>query len=217
MSIAPPSRNPTNDGSLQGVLDLVARKLLQSIDDMLPAQVIAYDRASNLANVQPYISLLTTDGVVVRRAQIVAVPVLRMGGNGVVMSFSLSPGDPGWIKANDRDISLYTQNQAETVPNTGRMHSFSDGVFIPDAFKGVTINSGHINHAVIQSLDGTSGAALITDNCIIDCFSTTKAFKLPRMTHAQRDAIPSPLGGMMVYVTDSPTGVSTYIDGTGWT
>ncbi len=215
MTIAPPSRNPTNDGSLQGVFDVVLGKFLRSFDDMLPAQVVAYDRNSNVATVQPLISMVTTNGEVVRRAQI-SVPVVRLGGSGVVLSFMLASGDLGWIKANDRDISLYRQNKSETVPNTERAHSFSDAVFIPDVFHGVTINSGHMDHAVIQTNDGTSGAALLTDNCVIDVFSTTKAFKFPRMTRAQRDAITSPLGGMMVYVTDAPAGFSGYVDGVGW-
>ena len=216
MAFSPPSRNPTNDDSLQGVLEVVLDKHLQGVDDMLPAQVVAYDRDDNMATVQPLITIVTTDGVVIRRAQLADVPVLRMGGNGVVMSFHLAQGDLGWIKSNDRDISLYKQNKAETIPNTNRKHSFSDAIFIPDVFKGVTINSGHKTHAVIQSGDGTSGVAYMTGSNVMDIFSTTMAFKLPRMTHSQRNAIPSPQGGMMVYCTDAPVGFSYYTDGSGW-
>ena len=58
----------------------------------------------------------------------------------------------------------------------------------------------------------------MTSNNVIELDSTTKAFQICRMTTAQRDAISSPRGGQMVYVTDSsPTPhFSFYTDGIGW-
>jgi hypothetical protein len=54
-------------------------------------------------------------------------------------------------------------------------------------------------------------------NCVLDVQSTTRAFKPPSMTTAQRNAIPSPQGGFMVWVTDSsPPHLSVYTPGPGW-
>lgn len=219
---APPSRNPTENDSLTGLFNVVLRKFVQnSMDDMLPAQVVAYKRGANNAQVQPLIAVVTTKNVIIKRAQIMSVPVWRPGGNGVVMSFHLVAGDLGWIKANDRDISLFKQSFKQSVPNTERMHSFSDAVFIPDKMNGVTINPNHSGDAVIQTTDGSSCVALMTSNCVMDCDSTAKAFKLPVMTIEQRDAIPSPKGGMMVYIHDVHPGhavekFSFYTAGVGW-
>ncbi len=147
-----------------GAFDLFRAKFLQNTDDMLPAKVIAYNRATNRAQVQPLIVMVTTSNEQVPRAQIASVPVLQIGGGGFVISVPLKPGDLGWIKANDRDISLFLKNYAQTAPNTQRKHKFSDAVFIPDSFmKDVIINGEDDENLVIQSLDGTVRIALWED------------------------------------------------------
>lgn len=229
---SPPSRNPADADSLIGLLRLLITKTQQRWDDMLPARVMAYDRARNVAQVQPLIATVTTDKVVVQRAQVAEVPVLQLGGGGFTLSFPIKGGDLGWIKANDRDISLFRQSGGASRPNTGRMHSFADAMFIPDSMmRGVTIDPSDSDRAVLQSLDGSVRIALGEDlikmhapsgvgiggepnpNSILDLQSTTKAFILPRMTTGQRDAIAASQG-MMIYNTDLP-GVQTY-DGSDW-
>jgi hypothetical protein len=217
-TFSPYSSNPANNDSLAGVLQLFKRKLTQYLENQLPAEVVAYNRATNRAQVQPLIMAVTTTGLQITRAQIASVPVRMWGGNNVVMNFNLVAGDLGWLHANDRDISLFKQSHQDAPPNTKRQHSFEDAVFEPDPMTGVTINAQHPSDAVIQTKDGSSCAAFMTSNNVIELDSTTKAFQICRMTTAQRDAIPSPRGGQMVYVTDSsPTPhFSFYTDGIGW-
>lgn len=160
---ANPSRDPANDGTLLGMTRQLLDKFLQGVDDMLPARVISYDRAANRATVLPLVKLLTTDGRQVGRAQIASVPVMQFGGGNVVLSFNLAAGDLGWVKANDRDISLILQAYTENAPNTLRKHSFQDAVFIPDVMRGVTIAAEDAAHAVLQTLDGTVRVALWPD------------------------------------------------------
>lgn len=50
---------------------------------------------------------------------------------------------------------------------------------------------------------------------ILDASSTSKGILIPRMTSANRDAIPSPATGLLVYVTDKTTGFF-YYDGSIW-
>ncbi len=131
---------------------------------MLPAKVIAYDRATNRVQVQPLIVQVTTDNTQVLRSQIASIPVLQIGGGGFVMSVPISTGDLGWIKANDRDITFFLQTYAQSAPNTQRKHTFSDAVFIPDSFmKDVVINSEDVNNLVIQNLAGTVRIAIWGD------------------------------------------------------
>ncbi len=164
MTNAPPSRNTAKDGSLMGAFDLFRAKFLQNTDDMLPAKVIAYNRATNRAQVQPLIVMVTTNNEQVPRAQIASVPVYQAGAGNFVISFPVNPGDLGWIKANDRDISLFLKNYAQTAPNTQRKHKFSDAVFIPDSFmKDVEINAEDEANLVIQTVDGTVRVALWSD------------------------------------------------------
>ena len=80
-----------------------------------------------------------------------------MGGGGFTINFPLVEGSTGWIKANDRDISLYLQSAyAESPPNTDRLHTFSDAVFFPDIMADYTINAEDLAaNAVIQNAAGT--------------------------------------------------------------
>lgn len=159
---APPSIDPADEDSLAGAFRSVLQKFAQQTDDMLPARVIAYDRATNRATVQPQIMVGTTAGAKVSRAQVASVPVLNIGGGGFVLSFPLRAGDLGWIKASDRDISLYLQQGAagEEWPNTRRMHSFQDGLFIPDALAGFTVSGEDAERVVLQTTDGLTRIAL---------------------------------------------------------
>lgn len=152
---SPPSINPTNYGSLNGVMKFVLQKFLQGVDDQLPAQIVSYNRTSNIAQVQPLIAMITTDNVVIQRAALQSVPVHIGGGGGFMVNFPVKAGDLGYIKANDRDISLFLQSYQASAPNTARKHSFEDAIFIPAVMKGYTIAGGDAQNLVIQNLDGT--------------------------------------------------------------
>ena len=160
---APPSVDPANDGTLAGMAALILKKHLQSVDDMLPARVISYDRATNRAQVQPLVRVLTTDGRQVGRAQVASIPVIQLGGGGFVLAFNLKAGDLGWIKANDRDISLILQSFKENAPNTVRLHSFQDAAFIPDPMTGYAVGGEDAENAVLQTLDGSVRVAVWAD------------------------------------------------------
>ncbi len=160
-NFTPPSIDPASRNDISGTIRFILTKFLQGVDDMLPAIVIAYDRTTNRARVQPLISVVTTSNEVVQRPQIASIPVLQLGGGGFVISFPIKTGDLGWIKANDRDISIFLQTLQSSEPNTARKHDFSDAVFIPDTmFKSVVINSEDQANVVLQTLDGTVRVAI---------------------------------------------------------
>lgn len=157
---APPSGDPADDDSLAGLLRGSFKKFLQQTDDMLPAVVIAFDRVKNRATVSPCVTALTTDGRAIPRAQVASVPVVQVGGGGVVLNFNLKAGDFGWIKANDRDISTFLQGYKTSPPNTLRLHTFQDAVFIPDVMRGWAIAGEDADNAVLQTLDGNAKVAV---------------------------------------------------------
>ncbi len=87
-----------------------------------------------------------------------------MGSHAGVISFPLQAGDLGWIKANDRDISLFLQHLRNSAPNTARLHSFEDSMFFPDSmFRSVTIDPEDADNVVLQSLDGTQRVSIWPD------------------------------------------------------
>ena len=152
-----------NRGTLQGVLKQALRGLLKNTDDMLPATIISYNRPGNVASVQPAIQMVSTDGTLIPRTPVENIPVLAIGGGGFFVNFPLVAGSRGWIKANDRDISLYMQAAAMAHPNTQRMHSFSDAIFIPDVVSGFTIAGEDTDNMTIQNTSGTIRIALWAD------------------------------------------------------
>lgn len=180
MTNAPPSVNPANEGSMVGMLREVLGKFLMQQDDMIPAKIVAFDRTTNLATVQPMIMMVSSDGQNISRAQVASVPVFQIGGGGFVLNFNLNPGDLGFLKANDRDISLFMQSFLETAPNTYRMHSFEDALFFPAILNNFTINDEDAEHVVLQTLDGSQRVAIwpdrvkiTSDHIIMDAPLTT--------------------------------------------
>lgn len=150
-----PDIDPANNDSLTGTIRFAFYKMLQNVNGMLPAQVVNYDRTTNRVQVQLLITQVTTSGAQVSRPQISSLPVCIFGGGDFFISFNLNPGDLGWVIANDRDISLFLQTLNQTPPNTGRIKSFSDGLFIPNVMTNWNIASEDNKNCVIQSTDGS--------------------------------------------------------------
>lgn len=149
------SKPPAIDGDLGAAFAFIFAKLMQQTDGMLPAEVVGYNRATNRAQVQPLISIISTSGQRIGRAPIAAVPVLALGGGNFFVNFPLGQGDTGWIEASDRDISLFLQSAQMSPPNDTRIHSFEHGRFVPDAFNKYTFTPD-AGAMVISSYDGTT-------------------------------------------------------------
>lgn len=158
-----PGARLQNFGVMAGMMREVLNSFLMNVDDMLPAQVISYDRATNLAEVQPMIFVIKTNNQIQKRAPIASVPVLQIGGGNFMLNFNLNKGDLGFIKANDRDISLFMKSFTSSVPNTYRKHKFSDAIFIPAPMKGMTINSEDEANVVLSTTDGKQRVAIWPD------------------------------------------------------
>lgn len=149
-----PNINPADNDTLAGVLRFAFSQLMRNVDGMLPARVLAYDRTANRVQVELMIAMVSTSGAQVSRAQIANIPVINFGGGGYILNFPLTVGDLGFVIANDRDISLFLQSYSESPPNTQRVKSFSDAVFIPSVLANYT-TTGQDGNAVLQNLDGT--------------------------------------------------------------
>lgn len=149
-----PSIRPADESSLSGVLKTAINKAMQSLDVMLPVEVVSYDRATNRATVKPLVQMVGSDGEVVSRANVASIRVQQPGNGAFSISLPIKPGDKGWMLAADRDISNFQQGLTESQPNTDRMHSFQDGMFMPDAMGNGDAPAGQGDRVVIGSNDG---------------------------------------------------------------
>lgn len=152
-----PSRNPADEGTLAGVIKLAVQKEMQAADGMMPVEVVAYDRATNRATVKHLVQMQGSNGEKVDRAQVSSVRVHQPGNAAFSISLPIKPGDKGWIMAADRDISTFQQDISRTdAPNTRRMRSFSDGLFMPDSMGMGDVPAGESDRVVIGSVGGGS-------------------------------------------------------------
>ncbi|XAO54179.1 baseplate spike protein [Yersinia phage vB_YenM_P744] len=169
-----PSRKPGEGSDLSDVLGLAIRKELLDMEDMLPASIVSYDRLRNRAQVSILYSVTMTDGSVNSMSAPAEIPGMVFGGGGIVLTFNLQPGDLGWIKASDRDLSLFQQSYKEEPGNTPRIHCFEDGVFIPDVMKGfIPVDNGA---TCLQTMDGSTAIAIKQDSIVLSVGSLV--FKL---------------------------------------
>ena len=151
-------------------MDLVLRKFLLDVDDMLPARIVSYDRNANRAQIDILYKVTMTDGSLNPLMAPAEVPVLTIGGGGMCLTFPIKPGDLGWIKASDRDMSLFLQSYEAEPGNTTRLHCFEDGVFIPDVMKDFVVSDGAA--ATLQTLDGTTSVAVKPGSIVLTVGST---------------------------------------------
>jgi hypothetical protein len=164
-----PNNDIASESSLAGQLMGAFRHLMMNTDDMLPATVVSYDDATNRAVLKPLVMMVSTEGQRIARALVHNIPVFRFGGGGFFIRVPLKAGDFGWLKANDRDISLIFQRGGlEDVPNTHRLKSFSDAMFFPDSIKGWIVDGKNIDALVVQSLNGNVCLALHNGQVVLD-------------------------------------------------
>lgn len=163
-----PSVNPAGADELPDALLMILSKYIKSsVDDMLPAEVVSFDPVLNIAVVKPLIMMLDTAGNLIPRGQL-QVPVFTMGSGDAMVRFKIRPKSLGWIKSNDRDISLFLQDKVESAPNTFRAHKFSDAVFFPDFLRDFTISGDDADALmVIQNTAGTVRFSLFEEKIVM--------------------------------------------------
>lgn len=133
----------------------ISQHMRDNVDDMLPATVVSYNAATNRAVVRPLSVMVDSAGRQIEREPIGDIPVYRYGGGGFVVTLPVQPGDFGWLKASDRDITHnLTATGTQARPQTGRTHSFSDGMFYPDTAANVPGASG--SEMSMRSVSGGS-------------------------------------------------------------
>lgn len=97
-----------------------------------------------------------------------------------------------------------TQSDVTALYNAGAGNQYGGIVQVSNLMEiqnAQSIVLGSVNATGIFTVPGMGIGGAPGANAVLDVASTTKAFLPPRMTTTQRDAIGSPLAGMMVYNT----------------
>lgn len=141
----PPVHNPADESTLDGLNNVLMDKISMGIQNVLPAIVQSYNKATNRAVVKPAITGVASQGQKVPKEPYIDIPVLQLSGNILI---PIKPNSTGWLVACDRNISIFKQNLEESAPNDFRKHKFEDGFFIPDA-----INIAGVDNLTIDAKD----------------------------------------------------------------
>lgn len=141
----------------------IIEKKLKNLDNLLPAIVVSYDRATNLAVVRPLIQVQLVTGDNLARNALVDIFVLALGGGGYVVNFPLKAGDLGWIEGADKDLSNFIESLKETQPASTTHHKFTSGRFVPDVFRKYTIDAEDAGAMVLQHVSSNSRIAIAED------------------------------------------------------
>jgi len=113
------------------LLKLLNRRMGAADDDAVPAEVLTYDKATQVATCQILVKVPVagelTDPPVVHAAQVLWI----CGANWSIVG-DLSPGDAGWLLPAGADTSRWarfgTKRSADVTP---RRRSMTDAIFIP--------------------------------------------------------------------------------------
>lgn len=154
-------KKTTGADDLGSVFGNMVRQALMQIEGMLPAVVTAIDRAAGRVSVKPLVMAGTAGGGKVPRPVVSNIPIMTMGAGGIYASFPVKVGDLGFVFSASRDTSLFYQsNGGEDWPNTERIHSFSDGGFLPLKLFDFSIAGGVLPDGF--SLQTDEGSTFVT-------------------------------------------------------
>jgi hypothetical protein len=167
MAIQLTNANVTDKNSLLSAVSFMFNQSTVEDDNLIPCRVIGVKRAAGTVDLQPMIMLVKMDNSTLSRQYLNDINILSLGAGGFVVNFPVKEGDIGWLFAGDRDISLFKQSLTDSAPNSGRMHQFADGIFIPDAVRKFSIAEEDNDAMVIQNTSGTVKLSIQDDNIII--------------------------------------------------
>jgi hypothetical protein len=109
----------------------------------------------------------------------------------------------GRVDGTTAGVGIYSLDDASNSPAIKVLNHFGGG------------DSITLKYSTSVTSNLVIGAGSNDGSAILQADSTAKGFLPPRMTKSQRNSIPSPVAGLVVYQTDSTPGLRAY-NGTHW-
>lgn len=129
---------------------------LKEVHTCLPGEIISFDPATQLANIQLLIKRKQS-GKLVNIAVLQDVPIRYMASKKFSMTFPLEEGDEVEVKFAERSIDVWLENGGIQNPDDRRKHSFSDAYATPMLYsQQKKIENFDPDNLQIRTADGLS-------------------------------------------------------------
>lgn len=121
--------------TLPSIIRQAIERRVSGIHTAMPAEIVKYDFARNLAQVKPAFTIKFVTEDVPREIPIISdVPVLIYRTSGAHVRLPIAPGDTGLLIFAERSIDRWIDGLGANDPKDGRKHDLSDAVFAPGLF-----------------------------------------------------------------------------------
>jgi hypothetical protein len=115
-------------------MQFIIRNLIAGVRTCMPVQVLSVTNSGDASpigtvSITPLVSMVTTDGQVIKHGTITDVPYMRYQGGGNAVIIDPQVGDIGMASFCDRDISSVVANGSAAAPASLRKHDLTDAIY----------------------------------------------------------------------------------------
>lgn len=123
-------------------------EMMKDIGTSIPGHILAFDSATQLAQLQIGIVRVDVDGKTFKPPPLIECPVYVPGGSEFFVETQIDPGDEGIIIFSQRCIDAWVDTGGVANNPILRFHDFSDAYFLPGMRSQPNKISGHANNGV---------------------------------------------------------------------
>jgi len=152
--------------SLESVLATAINTYLKDVHTMLPGQIVNFDPAEQLADIQPQLKR-NIDGELVNLPVLSQVPIRFLKSGDFTITFPLKAGDEVALYFIERSIDNWLEDGGIQSPNDFRKFDLSDAYAVPVLYsQQQKITNFDPDNMVIKSTNGKSKITLKIDGTI---------------------------------------------------
>lgn len=164
----------TSKATLTELFKRSFHELMKDVATSIPGHVVAFDPATQHAQIQIGVVGTTVQGVMFDRSVLIEVPVVFIGGSEYFQEHQIDPNDEGVIYFSQRCIDGWKTTGGIAQNPILRFHDYSDAIFIPGARSQPNVITNFQNNGIRwRSKDGSRYVWLKNDGTIETTNGTT--------------------------------------------
>lgn len=142
---------------------IVFRELMKGVYTSTPGHILAFDPATQLAQVQIGILRVDMSGAEFTPPPIIEVPVC-FPGDDFVLEYQIEPGCEGIIHFSQRCIDGWINTGGVAANPLGRFHDMQDAMFVPGIRSLPNVIPAFTNNGIrLRNRDGTNRMGMTND------------------------------------------------------